>query len=135
VSFFDQVSSPFGVGAAPFRPPVVIQPNDSTLSAVSKGGISANQVISGPGNVGAGAGNAGGFGATAQTVLGTLVTCGANGSTSPLANNPGGSPNVGMPSSGPAANPANGGNPGALPELQSNAPASALVLVSGQFGG
>jgi hypothetical protein len=134
MSLFDQVSA-YGPGAPSFRPPVVLQPNDSTLSAASRGGLSANQVISGPGNVGAGAGNAGGFGATAQTLLSTLATCGTNGSASPLANNPGGSPNVGMPSTGPAANTLNGGNPGAPPELQSNGPASALVLVSGQFGG
>lgn len=51
MSLFDQVSSPFGVGAAPFRPPVVIQPNDSVLAAVSRGGISHGAIVTNTGKV------------------------------------------------------------------------------------
>jgi hypothetical protein len=48
MSLFDQVSSPYGVGAAPFRPPIQsIQPNDTVMSAVSRGAIPANVVTSG----------------------------------------------------------------------------------------
>lgn len=42
MSLFDQISSPYGVGAAPYRYPVVTQPNDSVLAATSRGGIPLN---------------------------------------------------------------------------------------------
>lgn len=134
---------PLPVQVGMFPPNANNQGGGSTIGALANAGaaglptLQANTVISGPGNVGLGVGNAGGFGSTAQTVLATIGTGGANGSASPLANNPGGSPNVGMPSTGPEANANNGGNPGALPQAQANAPAVALTYPAGntQYAG
>jgi hypothetical protein len=123
MSLFDQVSSPYGVGAAPFRPPVVIQPNDTAQSAMSRGGLLANQVVTGPAQAGLGAGT-NQFGATDPTLLAEMSACGANGTLS-VAANP--NANMGNPSSGPAGNPANGGNPGGTSELMLNNPANNAV--------
>lgn len=46
MSLFDQISSPYGVGAAPFRPPAPqLQPNDSVLSATSRGAMPMNAYV------------------------------------------------------------------------------------------
>lgn len=45
MSLFDQISSPYGVGAAPYKTPVVVQPNDSVLSALSRGGIPLGALV------------------------------------------------------------------------------------------
>jgi hypothetical protein len=123
MSLFDQISSPYGVGAAPFRPPVVTQPNDTSQSAMSRGGLSANQVVTGPTQVGLNAG-ANQYGATAPTLLATMSDCGSNGTLSNAANP---NYNMGAPSNGPAGNVMNGANPGATTELMDNIPASNAV--------
>lgn len=128
MSLFDQVSSPYGVGAAPFRPPVQVQPNDSIQAAVSRGGVPANVLISNVQDVGLQplGGN------QTPTLLSEMSEAGANGTS-----NFGQGASMGAPSSGGAGNPANGGNPGAPSELTVNAPASALTFAGTglQYGG
>jgi hypothetical protein len=121
---------------SPYSPLGGIPPNASTLAAISAGILPANIVITGPAEVGLGAGANAGFGSIIPTML-AVQAAGGNNGTANIAGTGGGSPNMGAPSSGGAGNPMNGGNPGSGTQLQLNAPASSLTYPAGnpQFGG
>jgi hypothetical protein len=145
-----QSGSPGLTIPSPYQALPGLQPGESAIAAMSRAALPANQVITGPAEVGLGAGT-NGFGATAPTLLATLAACGNNGTASlPGANAPDASPNIGSPNNGPAGNVMNGANPGATSELQNTVPANgavqglstpalvasgALTLASGVFGG
>jgi hypothetical protein len=120
---------------SPYQALPGIPPNFSTQAAMSAGLLPANVVVSGPA-IGTGVGANGGLGSIIPTLLSTLSGQDNNGSQNPTGANPGSS-NIGGPSNGGAGNPANGGNPGAAPQLQSSCPESALTFPAGnsQFGG
>jgi hypothetical protein len=138
MSYFDQISSPYGVGAAPFRPPLaplpavgLLPPNsntasESTLASVSAGRLPNNVQIA-PSQAGSGVAN--------PTLTSINVTAGANGAQGLAgANSLLGSANIG--SDGPAAPGVNvAAGPTGQVETTSNIPTSVLATTGALAGG
>jgi hypothetical protein len=141
MSLFDQVSSPYGVGAQPFHQPSVPQqqvglmpPNstpvtESTLAAVSAGRMPNNTVVNSA------------QGGQGQTLASINATAGANGTQSPATGatsltasfNMGNSGGGGGSDAGGAANVNVAGNTASQVEVTADIPAGVIANGTGQI--